>query len=93
MKCPDGNFFQAGRGGYTALICVLKYEAALCIRKAKYVGPTWLEKRMSRYVPTMLVLSKIMHPHHCSGNSIEFSCILDPFSCAILTLNEPANLK
>ena len=30
---------------------------------------------------------------HCSGNSIEFSCILDPFLCAILTLNEPANLK
>ena len=30
---------------------------------------------------------------HTGDNWIEFPWILDPFSCGILTLNEPANLK
>ena len=35
----------------------------------------------------------LMLQNHTGDNWIEFPWILDPFSCGILTLNEPANLK
>ena len=49
----------------------------------------WLAKSelllKKAFLQILVIFTKNLH---CSGNLIEFSCILDPYSCAILTLNE-----